>query len=69
VEAKMQDENAVETDDAARMRGWLDGVGGNVVVGEAKLKSVKISKTGNKLTIIVKKSRKKKKSQEQRTAR
>jgi hypothetical protein len=68
VEAKMQDENAVETDDAARMRGWLDGVGGNVVVGEAKLKSVKISKTGNKLTIIVKKSRKKKKSQEQRTA-
>ena len=64
----MQDENAVETDDAARMRAWLEGVGGNVVVGEAKLRSVKISKTGNKLTIVVKKSKKKEKSPAQRTA-
>jgi hypothetical protein len=53
----MQDENAMETDEV-RMRVWLEAVGGKVVVGEAKLKSAKISKSGNKLKIVIKKSRK-----------
>lgn len=58
----MQDEKALETADASRMRTWLDGVGGNIFIGEGKLKTVKISKKGNKLTLVVKKNKKKDKS-------
>ncbi len=56
----MQDEKALETGDAARMRAWLEGVGGNIFLGEGKLKSVKVSKKGNKLRLVVKKKSKKK---------
>jgi hypothetical protein len=55
----MQDEKAIETTDAARMRVWFEDVGGNLFVGDGKLKSVKISKSGNKLTLVVKKNKKK----------
>ncbi len=55
----MQDEKALETADASRMRAWLEGVGGNIFIGEGKLKAVKISKKGNKLTLVVKKNKKK----------
>ncbi len=58
----MQDENALETKDVSRVRAWLEGVGGNIFIGEGKLKTVKISKRGNKLTLGVKKNRKKDKS-------
>ncbi|WP_281806155.1 hypothetical protein [Methylocystis echinoides] len=59
----MQDEKAPETGDAARMRAWLEGVGGNLFLGEGKLKSVKISKKGTKLTLVVKKKKDKLASQ------
>ncbi len=59
----MQDEKAPDSGDAARMRAWLEGVGGNLYVGEGKLKSVKISKKGTKLTLVVKKKKDKLASQ------
>jgi hypothetical protein len=49
------------------MRTWLEGVGGNLFVGEGKLKSVKISRKGNKLTLVVKKNKKKDKMLSQPT--
>ncbi|WP_363345829.1 hypothetical protein [Methylocystis echinoides] len=63
----MQDEKGLETPDVARMRAWLEGVGGNIFVGDGKLKSVKISKKGNKLTLVVKKNKKKDKLANQPT--
>ncbi len=55
----MQDEKALETTDASRMRAWLDGVGGNISIGAGKLKTVKVSKKGNKLTLVLKKNKNK----------
>jgi hypothetical protein len=63
----MQDGKKPEATDAARMRTWLEGVGGNLFVGEGKLKSVKISRKGNKLTLVVKKNKKKDKMLSQPT--
>ncbi len=67
VERNMQDEKALETGDAARMHAWLEGVGGNVFIGEGKLKSVKISRKGNKLRLVIKKGKKKDKIANQTT--
>jgi hypothetical protein len=67
VETYMQDEKALKTTDAASLRAWLEGVGGNLFVGEGKIKSVKISKKGNKLTLVVKKNTKKAKMASQPT--
>jgi hypothetical protein len=64
---KMQNEKALENAAAARMSAWLEGAGGNIFVGDAKVKSVKISKKGNKLTLVVKKSKKKTKIADQST--
>ncbi|KAF0128421.1 MAG: hypothetical protein FD148_1798 [Methylocystaceae bacterium] len=38
---------------------WIDAVGGNVFLGESTLKSVKESKDGDKLTIVLKKKTRK----------
>jgi hypothetical protein len=40
---------------SALVREWMDSLGGNVATGACKLKSVKISKKGAKLTIVLKK--------------
>lgn len=64
----MQEEKAPETADALRMRAWLEGVGGNIFIGEGKLKSVKISRKGKKLTLVVKRNKKKVKGANQPTA-
>jgi hypothetical protein len=58
-ETEMKVEKTLEGADTARMRAWFEGVGGNIFVGEGRLKLVKVSKKGNKLTLVVKKSRKK----------
>lgn len=47
------------TDDAARMRTWLEDVGGAISLGDVRLKSAKVSKNGNKLTLVIKKKGKK----------
>lgn len=54
----MQDDRPQTQTDADRMRAWLDAVGGNIFIGEGRLKSVKVSKKGNKLTLVVKKKKK-----------
>lgn len=51
----MQDKRPEETADPARLSAWMEDIGGSVFVGQGKLKSVKISKSGNKLTLIIKK--------------
>jgi hypothetical protein len=54
----MQDKTAPETADLAQMHAWLEDVGGSFFIGEGKLDTVKISKNGNKLTLVVKKRKK-----------
>ena len=54
----MQDIRPEETSDPARVSKWMEEIGGSVFVGQGKLKSVKISKSGNKLTLVVKKKKK-----------
>jgi hypothetical protein len=66
-EIEMKVEKTLEGADTARMRAWFEGVGGNIFVGEGKLKLVKVSKKGNKLTLVVKKNRKKDKVASQPT--
>jgi hypothetical protein len=51
----MQDKRPEETSDHARLSAWMEDIGGSVFVGQGKLKSVKISKSGNKLTLVVRK--------------
>lgn len=60
----MQGERSQKPTDAARA--WLEGVGGNLIVGEGKLKSVKVSKKGNRITLVLK--RRKAGKQDQPTA-
>jgi PDZ domain-containing secreted protein len=49
-----------EMTDAARLRDWMDSVGGNVYPGSSTLKSVKESKDGDKITIVLKRQKEKK---------
>ena len=58
LEPAMQDIRPDETSDPARVSAWMEEIGGSVFVGQGKLKSVKISKSGNKLTLVVKKKKK-----------
>ena len=44
--------------DADHMRKWMDDVGGSVFPGKSTLKSVEVSKSGDKLTIVLKKNKK-----------
>ena len=46
--------------DDERMRGWLGGVGVNIIIGDSNLKSTKVSKDDDKLTIVLKKKKQKK---------
>ncbi len=41
------------------VRAWMAAVGGGVSIGDSKLKSAQVSKSGNKLTIVLKKKAKK----------
>jgi len=49
-----------EMTDAARLRDWMDSVGGNVYPGSSTLKSVNESKDGDKITIVLKRQKEKK---------
>ncbi len=51
----MLDKSITEMTNSALVREWMDSLGGNVATGACKLKSVKISKKGAKLTIVLKK--------------
>ncbi len=49
-----------EMTDATRLRDWMDSVSGNVYPGSSTLKSVKESKDGDKITIVLKRQKEKK---------
>ena len=53
----MPDNAPQKMTDAERMRAWMEDIGGSLLVGEGKVKSVKISKSGNKLTLVMKKKK------------
>jgi hypothetical protein len=59
-EGKMSDKNADEISDIERLHQWMEAVGGSLFPGDSELKSVKESKDGDKLTIILKKKKQKK---------
>jgi hypothetical protein len=48
-----------EMTEGDRLRNWMDSVAGNVYPGTSTLKSVKESKDGDKITIVLKKKQKK----------
>ena len=49
-----------EMTDGDRLRNWMDSVAGNVYPGTSTLKSVKESKDGDKITIVLKRQKEKK---------
>jgi hypothetical protein len=57
---KKPNEEPIEPSDRERLANWMDSVAGSVYVGTATLKSVKESKDGNKITIVLKKKKQKK---------
>ena len=54
-----------EMTDAARLRDWMDSVSGNVYPSST-LKSVKESKDGDKITIVLKRQKEKKEKKEKK---
>jgi hypothetical protein len=56
----MADTKSDETTEIELLRRWIDAVGGNIFLGESTLKSVEVSKDGDKLTIVLKKNKQKK---------
>jgi hypothetical protein len=60
----MADEKSNEKPDEMtegdRLRNWMDSVSGNVYPGTSTLKSVKESKDGDKITIVLKKKKQRK---------
>jgi|APFre7841882630_1041343.scaffolds.fasta_scaffold666927_1 hypothetical protein len=56
----MSDKKSEEISNIERLHRWMEAVGGNLFPGDSELKSVKESKDGDKLTIILKKKKQKK---------
>jgi len=46
--------------EAEILQQWIEAVGGSISLGESLLKSVEVSKRGDKLTIVLKKKKQKK---------
>jgi hypothetical protein len=55
--------------DVERMHRWMETVGGSVFLGDCNLKSMKESKEGDKITIVLKKKTDKKKSKKTKEER
>jgi|WetSurMetagenome_2_1015567.scaffolds.fasta_scaffold1297084_1 hypothetical protein len=51
--------------DAERLTDWMEGLGGQIDLGAGKIKSLKLSKKGDRLTLVIKKKASEKKRQEQ----
>ena len=56
----MDDTKSDETTEIELLHRWIDAVGGNISLGESTLKSVEVSKDGDKLTVVLKKNNQKK---------
>jgi hypothetical protein len=50
-----------EQTERQRLHEWLDSVGGRISLGHSELSSIEISKSGNKLSIVLKKNKPEKK--------
>jgi hypothetical protein len=61
----MNDKKTPVATDAELMSEWIEGVGGNIHIGAAKIKSVKVSKKGDRLTLVIKRTTTSEKKQEQ----
>ena len=55
----MSDKEPVKLADLDSLRDWMDAVGGSLYLGESEFKSIKVSKDGDKLTLVLKKKQKK----------
>jgi hypothetical protein len=51
----MADTKPEEMSEIELLKRWIDAVGGNISLGEGTLKSLKVSKDGDKLTVVLKK--------------
>ncbi|AZG77658.1 hypothetical protein [Methylocystis rosea] len=49
-----------EKTEAEILQQWIEAVGGGISLGESQLKSVEVSKRGDKLTIVLKKKKQRK---------
>ncbi len=58
----MANKNSDDMADIERLHRWMDAVGGNISLGESLVKSVEESKDGDKLTIVLKKRKQRKAS-------
>jgi hypothetical protein len=56
----MAAEKPEEISDGDRLRNWMDSVAGNIYPGVSVLKSVKESKDGDKITVVLKKKKQRK---------
>ena len=56
----MADTKPDEMSEIELLHRWIDAVGGNISLGESTLKSVEVSKDGDKLTVVLKKNKQKK---------
>lgn len=63
----MGSKKADEMAEIERLHRWIDSVGGNISFGDSVVKSVEESKDGDKLTIVLKKRKQKKKTDEAET--
>jgi hypothetical protein len=60
----MVDKKPKEVTDLELLHEWLNAVGGNILLGESALKSLEKSKDGDKLTIVLKKNKPKKNTEQ-----
>jgi hypothetical protein len=51
----MKNTKAGNVPDAELVSKWLESAGGNISLGNAKLKSYRVSKKGDKITLAIKK--------------
>ena len=56
----MGSKKADEMAEIERLHRWIDSVGGNISFGDSVVKSVEESKDGDKLTIVLKKKKQRK---------
>ncbi|KAF0128420.1 MAG: hypothetical protein FD148_1797 [Methylocystaceae bacterium] len=54
----MTDKKSSEKTEAQIMEVWMAAVGGSISLGESLLKSVEVSKNGDKLTVVLRKLKK-----------
>lgn len=56
----MTDKKPREKNEAEIVQAWMEAAGGSISLGESLLKSVEVSKNGDKLTVVLRKNKPKK---------